>query len=299
MHKHMTVIVLMMVACVIFQAGCSLATIGYTTPVGYIPGVIPVRKATDEQDLKAKALAPPSGKCLVYFVNKAPTWFISGIDCYINRELIGRIGSKNYLYAILEPGKTSFVTTSFDLSEKRRGVVELQLVEGRTYYLEQVFDNCDRIKYKKFQLIELSNNLGKKNIENVFLTEHNWKEEKVPNLRKLADDQYMSPAGDFSISLPTSVSKISETNRDGLVATDFWVNSTDTKDGFLYAVEVYKIPPGKWEGKFYDRWVQDIPGRYLKSNFGAFGNYTLIADKKNIVHGGRKCYVFIGNGNHR
>jgi len=75
---------------------------------------------------------PPEGKALIYFVRPASIGFLIKFKVFIDENLIGFTKGKNYLYAILEPGKHKILTKSENTSK-----LELEVEAGKTYFIKQ------------------------------------------------------------------------------------------------------------------------------------------------------------------
>jgi hypothetical protein len=89
-----------------------------------------VQKGLTDTDSTLKNLKPVEGKALVYLIR--PSTIAFAIDFYsiCDDIALGSIGAKKYLYAMIDPGKHTFITQA----ENDRQM-ELEVLPNKTYYI--------------------------------------------------------------------------------------------------------------------------------------------------------------------
>jgi hypothetical protein len=89
-------------------------------------------KADMALDQKAKAMAVPEDKALVYVIRPTTYGFAVGMDVFCDNKKVGTTTGQRYLYMLLNPGRHQFMSKAENKSEQI-----LNLKAGMTYYLEQ------------------------------------------------------------------------------------------------------------------------------------------------------------------
>lgn len=89
-------------------------------------------KADLALDQRAKAMAVPEDKALVYVVRPTTYGFAVGMDVFCDNKKVGTTTGQRYMYMFLDPGRHQFMSKAENKSEQI-----LNLKSGRTYYLEQ------------------------------------------------------------------------------------------------------------------------------------------------------------------
>ena len=93
-----------------------------------------VRQAPREVSERARDLAPPAGKALVYVVRPSGEADAVRMPVACDGSTLGTTGGKRFIYAMLDPGSHVFISRT---EGKGKSELPIVLEAGKTYYLEQ------------------------------------------------------------------------------------------------------------------------------------------------------------------